>query len=337
MSVLSTYYTQYGFSTRLTPPRSGLYYSTVAIYNPLNFTYTVQNGVNQNTLASQNAQLFAVPTTGSPPVLAPINWPYGGAAGSQYGAWFGPVSAVWFEPGETPGSYPTTLGPLNGIVQWTPNHVMLPHNNPVVIVPTGPISQVVITQALPGETITMQGWPSGFLQTSVVSASRQLTFNTEFPGSDTFYYVTDTTGDSTATISVILAGPAVSPAGGGGGGTLVNTKYTQDNYVIVGAIVLPSDPSNTIGPFYAHIGAGQSTTYTGIFASTLSGTCVGDIQQNGVTVAGLSGITITDTPTAFAPDAMIVVADHDAFLFVPTDVTGSPVGLTIEFDRTDAS
>jgi hypothetical protein len=125
-----------------------------------------------------------------------------------------------------------------------------------------------------------------------------------------------------------------NPSGGGGGG---GTVYGQDNYVIVGAIVLPTDASNTIGPFYAHVGAGQSTSYTGVFASTLSGSVVGDIQQNGVTVPGLSGITITTTPTAFAPTSEIVVADHDAFSFVPTDVSGSPIGLTIEFDRTDAS
>jgi hypothetical protein len=336
VSVTTTAYTQYEFTTTLVPPRSGIYYSTVAIFNPLNITFTVQNGPNQNTLSGAQATLFNVPTTGAPPQLSGWQAPFGGATTSQYGAFLGPVTAVWYESTETPGSYPVTLGPLSGLVQWTPSDTVLPLDSVITIVPTGPISQVILTDANPGDLIELQGYPSEALVEGVVAADGSLSLYPLNPGTDTWYVIADLTGASTATVSIVLAPAAVAPSGGGGG-QLVNTKYTQDNYVIVGPIVLPTDAGNTILPYIVHVGAGQSSSYTGVAAMTGSGSVVGTIQHNGVDVPGLVGITITDTLATYAPTAQIVIADHDTMGFVPTDVSGSPVSAVIEFDRTDAS
>lgn len=113
MSVLTTVYPVEGIPITLPPPRAGIYYASVAIYNQLGFVFSVQNGVNQNQISPNTAALFGVPTTGAPPQLTPPN------ISAPYGSWLGPIAAVWFEPGETPGSYPSPLGALGGIVQWT--------------------------------------------------------------------------------------------------------------------------------------------------------------------------------------------------------------------------
>jgi hypothetical protein len=140
VSVLSTVYTQSGFTTTVTPPRPGIYYKSVALYNPLPITFSVQNGINQNTISAQTSQLFKVSSTGSPPVLTP------GPNAYHYGAYTGPVQAVWFDPDDSPGSYPTPLGALSGLFQWTPL-VSLGNGSSaplIYLVPTAPLLSVTI-------------------------------------------------------------------------------------------------------------------------------------------------------------------------------------------------
>lgn len=150
MSVVTSGYARAGFTTTLAPPRPGIYYSAVALYNPLAQVFTIQNGVNQNSIAAQTAQLYAEPMTGSPMRVQAPSQSY------PYGAWLGPVSAVWFDPSETPGSYPVTLGALAGLVQWTPAVSL--GADPIYVVPGAPISSVVITNASDtAATITVTG------------------------------------------------------------------------------------------------------------------------------------------------------------------------------------
>lgn len=114
MTVLESFYAQAGLTIALRPPRSGIYYSSIAVNNPLPYTFAVQNGSNQNTLAAGSAQLYAVPSSGSPLILYPPQ------NSLVYGAYIGPLQAVWFESDEAPGSYPSPLALPSGIVQWAP-------------------------------------------------------------------------------------------------------------------------------------------------------------------------------------------------------------------------
>jgi len=116
VTVVTSEYTRSGFTSTIRPPRPGIYYNSVAIYNPLPALFSVQNGVSQNTLSGQSAQLFSVPSSGSPPVLTPA------PSAFQYGSWTGPVQAVWFDPDDAPGAYPTPLSGLIGTHQWTPTY-----------------------------------------------------------------------------------------------------------------------------------------------------------------------------------------------------------------------
>lgn len=103
----------------------------------------------------------------------------------------------------------------------------------------------------------------------------------------------------------------------------------------MGAILVPTDDSNAIPPFPAHVLAGQTVTYTGVYAYTLSGSLTADLTHNGTPIPGLTGITITDTPFLFTPDNPIVVADMDLFGVTP-DTVSTALGLVTGWFKTMA-
>jgi hypothetical protein len=129
VSVRSTFYPRAGFAVVPTPPLSGIYYTDVAVFNPLTPAFSVQNGTDQTTLSSQTAQLFGVPTSGSNLQLQPD------PLGAPYGAYLGALEAIWYEPDDAVGSYPVTLGALAGLVQWTPAITITDGSAPVFVVP----------------------------------------------------------------------------------------------------------------------------------------------------------------------------------------------------------
>jgi hypothetical protein len=207
VSVLTLNYTQAGFVTALTPPRPGIYYTSVAVFNALTQGFSVQNGVDQSTLAIQQAQLFGVPSTGSPTRLQPlpVNYPYG--------AYLGPIQSVWYESTDSVGSYPVTLGALGGLIQWTPQ-VTLDSADAIYVVPGTQITSVLIANASDtARTITVTG-----LESSSVVGSAALAGNTsvsiplEGGTGDTVFAIT-ADGTLTATISLFVGVPPV--VGGG--------------------------------------------------------------------------------------------------------------------------
>jgi hypothetical protein len=216
VSVVSEGFARAGFTTNLVPPRPGLYYSAVATYNPLAQVFTIQNGVNQNSLAAQTAQLYSEPTTGSPMVVQAPTQSY------PYGAWLGPVSAVWFEPTETPGSYPVTLGALAGLVQWTPTVTLGADSQ--YVVPGAPITSVVITNATDtSATITVTGTLSHSVVGSLaLGGSASATIPLEAGTGDSVFAITSDR-PLTATISLFVGvAPVVT-----GGGSLVPVYYAS--------------------------------------------------------------------------------------------------------------
>ena len=94
--------------------------------------------------------------------------------------------------------------------------------------------------------------------------------------------------------------------------------------------MVPTDDSNTIPPFSKHVIAGQTVTLTGVYIFTLSGSLTADCQQNGVSIPGLTGMSIDSTPNLFTPTPEVVVADLDLFSIVP-DTVATPLGLAVAF------
>lgn len=216
MSVTTSGFARSGFTTTLTPPRPGIYYTSVAVYNALTPVFLVQNGVNQNSLSAQTAQLYAEPTTGSSMSLQAIvqNYPYG--------SYLGPLTAVWFEPTETPGSYPVTLGALAGLVQWTP--LVLLSSDPIYVVPGAPITSVTITSASDtSATITVTGLTSSsVLGSAALSGSSSVTIPLT-PGTGDTVFIITSSADCNAIVSLFVGvPPEVS-----GGGSVVPVYYAS--------------------------------------------------------------------------------------------------------------
>lgn len=219
MSVLSTFFTRSGFPTVITPPRAGIYYTSVAVYDPLTLSFSVQNGVDQTTLSPQAAQLFEVPSSGSAMQLQPL------LGNVPYGAFLGPIQAVFYEPEDTAGSFPVTLGALAGLTQWTPAGISIDSSDPVTISPGAPITQIQVSGAsAPGSTITIRGLESGLIVgVGTIDASGQVTIVLESGTLDTIFTVTSS-APITATISIFLG---VAP--------VVNTDVTiGERQVLVG-------------------------------------------------------------------------------------------------------
>lgn len=141
MSVVTTGQVLAGVPLVLLPPRSGLYFSSVAIYNPLPVLFTVQSGPNQTNLSPQSAQLFEMASSGSPPVLQAA------PSGYLYGTLLGTVQAVWYEPGEATGSYPVPLGvsssPVTISITSPAVGTTISTPNGYVILPVGSISVII--------------------------------------------------------------------------------------------------------------------------------------------------------------------------------------------------
>ena len=201
MSVLSLNYTRSGFVTALTPPRPGIYYVSVAVFNALTQGFSVQNGIDQSTLAIQQAQLFSVPTTGSPTRLQPlpVNYPYG--------AYLGPIQSVWYESTDAVGSYPVTLGALSGLIQWTPQ-ITIDVSDPIYVVPGTQISSVIIANASDtSRTITVTGFQShSVLGSASLAGNTSVSIPLEGGTGDSVFAIT-ADGTLTATVSLFVGIP----------------------------------------------------------------------------------------------------------------------------------
>lgn len=201
MSVLGTVYARAGLPVVLTPPRPGIYYVSMAVYNALTPAFTVQNGVDQSTLSGQTAQLFAVPSSGSPMQLAPE------PEGSPYGTYLGPLDAVWYEPNDAPGAFPVTLGALAGLIQWTPL-VTLDVADPIFVAPGTSCYAIALgANSDPSQIITVTGVQSGkIVGQSIAPGSSSTLVQLESGTGDTIFAIT--ASSSITAILSLSVGPA---------------------------------------------------------------------------------------------------------------------------------
>ena len=154
-----------GVTSTLRPPLSGIYYTSVAIFNSLPITFSVQNGVNPNTLSSYQAQLFTLSSSGSPIALTapPSSYPYGTLLGT--------LTAVWYDPDGSPGSFPVSLAPQTSSVVVTttspPVETQISIPSGSLVLPVGAVSvaiQLMIDQVVSGtiqSSFTVTGVQSG--------------------------------------------------------------------------------------------------------------------------------------------------------------------------------
>jgi hypothetical protein len=210
VSVLGTFYARAGLSIALSPPRlSGIYYDSMAVYNALTPAFTVQNGVDQSTLAGQTAQLFPVPTTASAMQLQAA------PEGAPYGAYLGPINTVWFEPPDTPGSFPVTLGALAGQIQWTPEIEITDGSAPIFVVPGAACYAIVFsaTPADPTAVVYVNGVQSGkIVGASNAPGSSQSLIQLEAGTGDTIFQITSTAPFNAIVSLVVGDAPLINAA-----------------------------------------------------------------------------------------------------------------------------
>jgi hypothetical protein len=207
VSVRGSFYARAGFSLVPTPPLSGIYYTSVALYNALTPAFSVQNGTDQTTLSSQTAQLFAVPTSGSNTQLTPE------PAGAPYGAYLGPLEAVWYEPDDQVGSFPVTLGALAGLIQWTPQ-VTIDTSDPIYVAPGSACYAIALVgNSDPTQVITVKGVQSGkIIGQSSAPGSTSLLVLLESGTGDTIFAITASAPITTVLSLSVGAAPSVNAA-----------------------------------------------------------------------------------------------------------------------------
>lgn len=281
MSVTTTVYARAGFNALLTAPLSGVYYPEVAIYNALTQIFAVQNGIGQDNLASQLAVLYQVPSSGQSMVLQPSPRFY------PYGAYLGPIQAVWYQPDDSPGTFPTTLGALAGLIQWTPAGISLDDVNSVYLVPGTSISSIVVSNASDtSETITIKGVQSGLvLGTGSLGGATSVQIALGEATGDTVFAVTSS-APITATLSLVVGTPPTVNGGGGGGGGGGGVAYPS--LLGQGQLSSPGDLTQT-GGFTVYDTEGDGITLESLEPAGNINLFTSQLLQGGGTVGFSSG------------------------------------------------
>ena len=98
------------------------------------------------------------------------------------------------------------------------------------------------------------------------------------------------------------------------------------SYLISGSIAIPSGETDFIVPFFVSLATGQTATLVKARHSINAGTSVTiNLQRNGSTITGYSGVTVNTTPSNTT--ASQAISDDDEIALVVTGVSGSPFNL----------
>ena len=101
-------------------------------------------------------------------------------------------------------------------------------------------------------------------------------------------------------------------------------------YSVSGTLVVPSGATGFLPPFFWPVPSGQTVTLISMQIMVRSGSLTANIQQNGLTIGGLSALAVTTTSTTFTPTNPVNVANLDYFAPVITAVTAAD-GLSCTF------
>lgn len=98
------------------------------------------------------------------------------------------------------------------------------------------------------------------------------------------------------------------------------------SYLISGSIAVPSGETDFIVPFFVQFAAGQTANLVTARHSINAGTSVTvNLQRNGGTITGYSGVSVTTTPTTTTQTQALTSDDEIAL--VVTGVSGSPFNM----------
>lgn len=109
------------------------------------------------------------------------------------------------------------------------------------------------------------------------------------------------------------------------------TWWIPHNFVIDGEIKVPTGQADIIPTMYVAVAAGQTLKLARLRYNIEGGTSVTfKIQQNGVDIPGLTGLSATPagTPTNVDPTD-VVLADLDSLQVIVTAVSGLPTNMTV--------
>ena len=128
-------------------------------------------------------------------------------------------------------------------------------------------------------------------------------------------------------------GLALISAGDGQNSTIFWTgNYDSKTYVVSGTVAVPSGATNFLPPFFLPVPAGQTWTLMGVRAMIRAGTSATvAIQQNGVSIGGLTAVVVTTTATNTLATTPSPVTDGDYFAPVVTAISGTPDGMSVSF------
>lgn len=102
------------------------------------------------------------------------------------------------------------------------------------------------------------------------------------------------------------------------------TFQTSHTYSLPGSLT-----AQTLPPFFVPIYAGTTASIQAVRCQLQSGTSIAlALQQNGVSITGLTAVSVTTTATTTNASSPPAVANNDAIQAVLSSPTGSPVGLS---------
>ena len=128
-------------------------------------------------------------------------------------------------------------------------------------------------------------------------------------------------------------GLAVVSVGDGLNSTIFWTGNSHPmTYAVQGLLAVPSGATNFLPPFFLPVPVGQTWTLVGVRAMVRGGTSATfNIQHNGTTIGGLSGIVVTTTAGTSTPTVGEAILDGDYLAPVITAISGTPDGLSMSF------
>ena len=104
-------------------------------------------------------------------------------------------------------------------------------------------------------------------------------------------------------------------------------------YAVTGPIVVPSGATGYLPTFFMPVPPGQTCALVGVryMIRTPSDSCTIEIQQNGTNITGMTGLSVTSSPTTTTLSTAMDVFDNDHFNVVVTAIGTAPDGLSATF------
>ena len=104
-------------------------------------------------------------------------------------------------------------------------------------------------------------------------------------------------------------------------------------YAVSGPIAVTSGAAGYLPTFFMPVPPGQACALIGVryMIRTPSDSCTIEIQQNGTNITGMTGLSVTNSPTTTTLTSALDVFDNDHFGVTVTAIGTAPDGLSVTF------